>query len=109
MIRKTRTSCGPIKALVAALTICAANTTWFIPDAVAQTNGSALGTSPCAEALAQRAVCRAASQRALEIIAARQLNAITVVQDVRTGAVVAVAASRPSELDVTTPIRPLSL
>ena len=40
---------------------------------------------------------------------ARRLKAITVVQDVRTGALVAFAASQPSEVDITTPIRPLSL
>jgi hypothetical protein len=38
-----------------------------------------------------------------------QLKAVTVVQDVRTGAVLAFAASQPTDLDVTTPVNPLSL
>lgn len=65
--------------------------------------------SPCANALAQRAVCGAASKRALEIMSANRLEAVTVVQDVGTGALVAFAASQPSKLDVTTPVLPLSL
>jgi cell division protein FtsI/penicillin-binding protein 2 len=65
--------------------------------------------SPCAKALAQGATCIVANKRALEIMNARQLKAVMVVQDVRTGAVVACAASQPSELDVTTPVAPLSL
>lgn len=40
---------------------------------------------------------------------ARRLEAFTVVQDVRTGALVAFAASRPSTLDVTTQVLPLSV
>jgi|ERR1700730_800931 len=73
------------------------------------TGWAALAASPCANALAQRAVCVAANRRALEIMSAYQLEAVTVVQDVRTGAVVAFAASQPSEVDVATPISPLSL
>ena len=68
-----------------------------------------LGSSPCLNALAQRAVCSAANKRALAIIRERQVKAITVVQDVRTGALVAFAATHRSELDITTPISPLSL
>jgi cell division protein FtsI/penicillin-binding protein 2 len=37
------------------------------------------------------------------------LEAVTMVQDVRTGALLAFAASQPSALDVTTPVLPLSL
>jgi membrane peptidoglycan carboxypeptidase len=59
--------------------------------------------------LAQHAVCLAANKRALEIMGAHRLKAIIVVQDVQTGAVVAFAASQPSELDVGTPVSPLSL
>jgi hypothetical protein len=65
--------------------------------------------SPCAAALDQLAVCVAANQRALELMNARHLEAFTVVQDVRTGALVAFAASQPSSLDVTTPVLPLSV
>ena len=68
-----------------------------------------LAASPCVNPLTQRAVCAAANKRALEIMRAQRLKAITVVQDVRTGAIVAFAASQSSELDITTPIRPLSL
>jgi cell division protein FtsI/penicillin-binding protein 2 len=66
-------------------------------------------SSPCLNALTQRAVCTAANNRALEIMRGRRLKAITVVQDVQTGALVAFAASQPSEVDITSPIRPLSL
>lgn len=65
--------------------------------------------SPCASAMAQRAVCAAANRRALEIINAGRLEAFTVVQDVSTGALVVFAASRPTSLDVNTHVLPLSL
>lgn len=39
----------------------------------------------------------------------KQVEAITVVQEVGTGALVVFAASKPSDLDVTTPMNPLSL
>jgi Penicillin binding protein transpeptidase domain len=65
--------------------------------------------SPCANSLSQFAVCVAANQHALEIMNASHLEAFTIVQDVRTGALVAFAASRPSSLDVTTPVLPLSV
>jgi cell division protein FtsI/penicillin-binding protein 2 len=67
------------------------------------------GTSPCATALAQRAVCTAANQRALEIMNAGQFEAFTLMQDVRTGSLIAFAASQPAKLDVTTPVLPLSV
>ncbi|HKY29318.1 MAG TPA: penicillin-binding transpeptidase domain-containing protein [Pyrinomonadaceae bacterium] len=70
---------------------------------------SALVSSPCMNALAQHAVCITANKRSLEVMNANRLKAIIVVQDVRTGALVAFAASHPSELDVTTPVGPLSL
>jgi membrane peptidoglycan carboxypeptidase len=70
---------------------------------------TALGAPPCMNALAQRAVCVAANKRAFEIMSAHQGEAVTVVQDVLTGAVVAFAASRPADLDVSTSVSPLSL
>jgi cell division protein FtsI/penicillin-binding protein 2 len=70
---------------------------------------SAASPGSCTSALAQRAVCLAANRRALEIINARRLKAIIVVQDVTTGALVAFAASHPSELDVNTHVYPLSV
>lgn len=74
-----------------------------------ETSDAPPAASPCVNALTQHAVCVAANKRALEIIRARQLDAITVVQDVRTGALVAFATSHPSEVDITTAISPLSL
>ena len=79
------------------------------PTPPLKANDSALSASPCVNALAQGAVCVAANKRALEIMNASNLEAITVVQDVQTGAVVAFAASEPSKLDVTTPVLPLSV
>src|SRR4030095_3405101 len=70
---------------------------------------SAISSSPCADKVAQGTVCVAANNRALEIMRANNLKAVIVVQDVRTGAVVAFAASQPAELDVTTPVSPLSI
>jgi cell division protein FtsI/penicillin-binding protein 2 len=65
-------------------------------------------TAPCANALTQQAVCEAANRRALEIMNTRNLEAIIVVQDVQTGALVAFAASNPKDLDVTSQVLPLS-
>ena len=79
------------------------------PTPSSRAHGSDLAASPCVNALAQRAVCASANKRALEIMGANRLKAIIVVQDVRTGALVAFAASHPLELDVTTPVSPLSL
>ena len=77
------------------------------------TNASGDGPSPaaarpCERALAQHAVCEAANRRALEIMQANKLEAITVVQEVQTGALITFAASEPDRLDVTTPLMPLS-
>lgn len=72
-------------------------------------NDSLLTASPCARALAEQAVCAAANKRALEIMNGRGVVAVTVVQDVRTGALTAFAASQPSQVDVITPVSPLSL
>lgn len=77
-------------------------------ESIIPSRGNDLAASPCAKALTQRAVCVVANERAIEIMSAKQLKAVTVIQDVRTGAVVTFAASHPSELDVTTPIPPLS-
>jgi cell division protein FtsI/penicillin-binding protein 2 len=54
-------------------------------------------------------VCNDANERALDIMGASGLEAITVAQDVRTGALVAFAASEPTKLDVTTFVLPLSV
>ena len=70
---------------------------------------SGLEASPCAGALARGVVCEAANRRALEAMGKGRLEAFTVVQDVRTGALVAFAASEPARLDVTSPVLPLSV
>jgi cell division protein FtsI/penicillin-binding protein 2 len=121
--RKTWSALLPLTATVALLLVWAANVSRFSfcatakeeqnpfpsPVLLSKTNDADLNASPCAKALAQRATCVAANKRALEIVNARQLKAVMVVQDVRTGALVAFVASQPSELDVTTPVGPLSL
>jgi Penicillin binding protein transpeptidase domain len=63
---------------------------------------------PCDDAIAQGAVCQAASDCTLELMRAANLEAITVVQDVKTGSLVAFAASVPEKLDMTTAVLPLS-
>ena len=76
---------------------------WVSP---ARAEDSAAG--PCATALSQSAVCEAANNYALERMREGNLEAIIVVQDVKTGALVALAASDPSKIDVSTALLPLS-
>ena len=64
--------------------------------------------APCEDAIAQATVCEAANERAVQLMRAGNLEAIIVVQDVRTGSLVAFAASDPATLDVTTAVLPLS-
>jgi Penicillin binding protein transpeptidase domain len=64
--------------------------------------------APCDDALSHAMVCEAANRRALEIMKAGNLDAIAVVQDVRTGGLVLYAASDPAKVDVTTALLPLS-
>jgi beta-lactamase class A len=63
---------------------------------------------PCATASSRSAVCEAANSYALERMKASNLEAIMVMQDVRTGALIAFAASDPAKMDVTTAVLPLS-
>jgi cell division protein FtsI/penicillin-binding protein 2 len=63
---------------------------------------------PCATPLSKRGVCQAANNYALERMKAGNLEAIVVMQDVRTGALVAFAASDPAKFDVTIALLPLS-
>jgi cell division protein FtsI/penicillin-binding protein 2 len=63
---------------------------------------------PCDDAVTQATVCEAANERALELMRAGNLEAITVMQDVGTGSLVAFAASAPEKLDVATAVLPLS-
>ncbi|MFL6521675.1 MAG: hypothetical protein ACJ8NS_15770 [Chthoniobacterales bacterium] len=69
---------------------------------------SSAQAGPCASALSKSAVCEAANNYALERMKEANLEAIVVMQDVRTGALVAFAASDPAKLDVTTELLPLS-
>lgn len=70
--------------------------------------GLSEGAAPCDVALAHGVVCEEANERALDLMRADNLQAITVVQDVKTGNLVAFAALVPEKLDVTTPVLPLS-
>jgi hypothetical protein len=63
---------------------------------------------PCADALRKNAVCEPANKYALERMNRDHLEAIIVMQNVQTGALVAFAASDPVKLDVTTALLPLS-
>ncbi len=122
-MRKTSIALTSLTMIIALLIVYAANATQFSFRAIAEetqnsfptltpslkANDSTLSASPCVNAVAQCAVCVAANKRALEIMGVNQLKAIIVIQDVRTGALVAFAASHSSELDVTTPVNPLSL
>jgi hypothetical protein len=67
------------------------------------------GASGCKEALAQHAVCESANIVAIAAMKKRSVEAVSVVQEVRTGALLAFAASEPSKLDVSTHVLPLSL
>jgi len=69
---------------------------------------SSAQAGPCASALSQSAVCEAANNYALKRMKEANLEAILVMQDVRTGALVAFVASDPAEFDVTTELLPLS-
>ena len=70
---------------------------------------SAMASSPCDEALAGHTVCESANAIAFDAMKSRRLRAVSVVQDVATGALVVFAASEPSKLDVSTQVLPLSL
>lgn len=69
----------------------------------------AFADAGCNEALAQHSVCEQASKVTRDAMKSRRLEAISVVQDVQTGALVVFAASQPSKLDVSTQVLPLSL
>jgi cell division protein FtsI/penicillin-binding protein 2 len=80
----------------------------LIASAVILTFVSSAQAGPCPPALNRSAVCEAANSYALERMKEGDLEAIMVMQDVRTGALVAFAASNPATLDVTTALLPLS-
>lgn len=67
------------------------------------------GAGRCSDALAQRSVCEPANAFASNLIKSRHLEAVSVVQDVSTGALVLFAAPERTKLDVSTPVLPLSL
>ena len=62
----------------------------------------------CDETLGKAAVCEPANQHAVDIMKAGDLEAIVVIQDVKTGGLVVFAAADPAKLDVTTALVPLS-
>jgi hypothetical protein len=69
---------------------------------------SCVQAEPCPTGPRESAVCVPANNYALERMKAGNLEAIIVIQDVRTGALVAFAASDPAKFDVTTGLLPLS-
>jgi hypothetical protein len=77
--------------------------------AIADSPAIGAGASSCKEALAQHAVCESANVVAIDAMRKRSLEAVSVMQDVSTGAFVVFAASEPSKLDVSTQVLPLSL
>jgi hypothetical protein len=87
--------------------------TWFFTimfaPAIGGTAAISDGASDCKEALAQHAVCESANAVAIDAMRKRSVEAVSVMQDVRTGALVVFAASEPSKLDVSTRVLPLSL
>src|ERR1700722_19062085 len=84
-------------------------TTLFAALTLACSSRSGFAASGCREALAQQAVCESANLLAIDAMKRRRLEAVSVMQDVATGALVVFAASQPSGLDVSTPVMPLSL
>ncbi len=69
----------------------------------------AFAESDCKRALTQHSVCERANSFAGDLMRSRHLVGTSVVQDVRTGALVISASSQPSKLDVSTQVLPLSL
>lgn len=63
---------------------------------------------PCSDAIAKGEVCEAANQHAGDLMKARGLTALTVMQNVRTGSLLSFAPSDSATLDVTSPLLPLS-
>jgi cell division protein FtsI/penicillin-binding protein 2 len=68
-----------------------------------------LAATGCRQALARESVCESAVAYTTALMRSRHLMAVTVVQQVSTGAVVLFAAPEPDKLDVSTPVLPLSL
>jgi hypothetical protein len=64
-----------------------------IVEGLAATPASSTNADPCEHAIAQGAVCEAANARATDLMNARKLEAATAVFDVRTGALIAFAAT----------------
>jgi cell division protein FtsI/penicillin-binding protein 2 len=77
--------------------------------AIASNRTEISSARPCAKEIANDLVCEAANRRALELMQVANLQAITVVQNASTGALVAFAAADPSKFDVSTPVPPLSV
>jgi hypothetical protein len=63
----------------------------------------------CRQAVAGESVCESVVAYAKSLMKSRHVMAVTVVQQVSTGAVVLFASSEPDKLDVSTPVLPLSL
>lgn len=81
----------------------------MIPFMLACFVGCAFAASDCRQAFAQHAVCQAANLVAIHAMGQANVDAVIVMQDVSSGALVVFAASEPSRLDVSTAVLPLSL
>jgi cell division protein FtsI/penicillin-binding protein 2 len=69
----------------------------------------AIAEDHCESALASHIVCESADVFAADFMRSRRLEAATVVQDVKTGALVVFASSQSADFDVSTLILPLSV
>ena len=81
----------------------------FITDSTANDASRDSIIARIARTVFDSAVCEAANQFAIGMMKDRHVQAVTVMQDVRTGAMVSFAASDPAHLDVSTQVLPLSL
>ena len=79
---------------------------WVLVAAVAS---PCAAQSPCAAAIAHENVCGSANGYASRWMSDHGLTAFTVIQDVRTGAVIVSVASQARALDIATPVMPLSV
>ena len=70
---------------------------------------AAIAASARHNALAQQAVCEPANMLAIRAMRNANIEAVSVMQDVATGALVVFAASRPAKLDVSTQVLPRAL
>jgi beta-lactamase class A len=81
----------------------------FVTDSTADDATRDAVIARISKAVFDAAVGKSANEFALGLMNTRRVQAVTVMQDAGTGALVASVASHPSELDVSTQVLPLSL